>query len=260
MSRFYIREDRVTGKTAIQRGFDNTMDSSNLVTLIFVVAAVFVFFQLRNVLGKRTGHERPPFDPSRTQNRTMGETDEPADDGDNVITLPGRGERTDAYAEIDRYAKPETELNKGLRAIRDLQPDFAPKQFIDGAKLAYEMIVMAFADGDRRTLKNLLSKDVYEGFDAALSEREARGETVQTNFVGIESIRITGADVRDREAHVTVTVVSQLVSATRDKDGNIVDGDPEAVSEVEDVWTFARDTRSRDPNWRLYATEADAEA
>lgn len=236
------------------------MDSSNLVTLIFVVAAVFVFFQLRNVLGKRTGRERPPFNPRNTGNLPAGPGDEAAEESDNVITLPGRGERADAYGEIDRYAKPESDLNRGLRAIRDLQPDFAPKQFIEGARLAYEMIVMAFADGDRRTLKNLLSKDVYEGFEAALSEREARGETVQTNFVGIESIKITGAEVREREAHVTVTVVSQLVSATRDKDGNIVDGDPEAVGEVEDVWTFARDTRSRDPNWRLYATEAEADA
>ena len=236
------------------------MDSSNIVTLIFVVAAVFVFLQLRNVLGRRTGHERPPMDPSLRRNRPRGEEDADdaeASDTDNVITLPGRSDREDAYADIDRYASAETDLNKGLRAVRDAQPDFSPKQFIEGAKLAYEMIVMAFADGDRRTLKNLLSKDVYEGFDTALSEREARGETVQTNFVGIDSIRITAAEVRDREAHVTVSVVSQLVSATRDKDGKVIDGDPESVGEVEDVWTFARDTRSRDPNWRLYATEAD---
>ncbi len=236
------------------------MDSSNIVTMIFVVAAIFVFIQLRNVLGKRTGNERPPMDPLKRERDTVIPTDDRVDDGDNVITLPGRGDRPDIYGEIDRYAKPDTELNKGLRAVRDALPDFSPKQFIEGAKLAYEMIVMAFADGDRKTLKNLLSKDVYEGFDAALTERETRGETVQTNFVGIESIRITNAQVRDREAHLTLTVVSQLVSATRGKDGQIVDGDPESVGEVEDVWTFARDTRSRDPNWRLYATEAEADA
>ena len=119
------------------------------------------------------------------------------------------------------------------------------------------MIVMSFADGDRKTLKNLLSREVYEGFEGALNEREARGEAVQSNFVGIDSAEIASAEMRDREALITLRIVSQLISATRDKDGNVVDGDPEAVVEVKDIWTFARDTRSRDPNWRLVATESE---
>lgn len=231
------------------------MDTSNFVTLIFVVAAVFVFLQLRNVLGRRTGHERPPFDPysRRSEDAVNGE----ADDGDKVITLPGRGENPEPYADIDKLAKPGSGVNAGLRAIRDAAPDFDPNEFLAGAKMAYEMIVMAFADGDRKTLRNLLAKDVYEGFEQALNEREARGETVQTNFVGIDDIALSGAQLRDHEALVTVSVVSQLVSATRDDKGEIIEGDPDAVAEVQDIWTFKRDIRESDPNWKLEATEAE---
>ncbi|MEQ8402366.1 MAG: Tim44/TimA family putative adaptor protein [Roseitalea porphyridii] len=231
------------------------MDTSNLVTLIFVVAAVFVFLQLRNVLGRRTGHERPPVDPYARRGDEVVRDE--AGEADNVITLPGRGDNVEPYADIDKVAKPGTDVNKGLRAIRDAAPGFRPDEFLAGAKMAYEMIVMAFADGDRKTLRNLLSKEVYEGFEAALDEREARGETVQTNFVGIDTIEIVGAQMRGNEAHVTVSVVSQLVSATRDRDGEIIEGDPDAVAEVQDVWTFMRDVRSDSPDWKLEATEAD---
>lgn len=235
------------------------MEGSNLVTLIFVVAAVFVFLQLRSVLGKRTGNERRPVDPYSAKRESPADTgaDESAE-SDNVITLPGRGEaKADPYREIDRVAKPGTDLNAGLRAIKDRMPDFDPATFLSGAKMAYEMIVMSFADADRKTLKNLLSTDVYDGFAAALDDREAKGETVQSSFVGIDKSDIIAADMRDTDALVTIRVVSQLISATRDKDGNVVDGDPEAVVEVKDVWTFSRDTRSRDPNWRLVATESE---
>lgn len=233
------------------------MEGSNLVTLIFVVAAVFVFLQLRNVLGKRTGQEKPPFDPYSSRRESPAET-EASGESDNVITLPGRGEsRPEPYREIDRMATPGSELNTGLRAIKDRAPDFEPATFLSGAKTAYEMIVMSFAEGDRKTLKNLLSKEVYDGFAAALDERDAKGETVQSSFVGIDKADLVGAEMRDNDALVTVRVVSQLISATRDKDGNVINGDPEAVVEVKDIWTFARDTRSRDPNWRLVATESE---
>jgi predicted lipid-binding transport protein (Tim44 family) len=228
------------------------MESSNLVTLIFVVAAVFVFMQLRSVLGKRTGHERPPFDPNK------GRQEAPENDGDNVITLPNRKDNaSDPYKQIDEIAEPSSELNKNLRKIKDAAPVFEPKEFLKGAGMAYEMIVMSFADGDKKTLRNLLSKEVYDGFAAALDERAKAGETVQANFVGIETIKLTDAELRGHDAHLTVSVVSQMISATRDKDGEIVDGDADTVVEVKDIWTFARDTRQRDPNWKLVATEAE---
>ena len=188
------------------------MEGSNLVTLIFVVAAVFVFLQLRNVLGKRTGHERRPFDPYSSKREAPGEEDaEAAEESDNVITLPGRGEmRADPYRDIDRVAKPGTDLNTGMRAIKDRSADFEPASFLSGAKMAYEMIVMSFADADRKTLKNLLSNEVYDGFAAALDEREAKGETVQSSFIGIDNADIIAAEMRD----VPGPMVDELKSST----------------------------------------------
>lgn len=227
-------------------------------TIFFLVAAVVIFFQLRNVLGRRTGNERPPFDPY-TAGRTA--KDAPAKSSENVVSLPRKrasGEANDeAYASIDAFEKPGSDLNKGLRAIKDADQSFEPKTFVDGAKMAYEMIVMAYADGDRKTLKNLLSKDVFDGFVAAIADRESRSEKVESSFVGIDKINIVAAEMKGSEAHVTLRIVSELISATRNKAGEVIDGDPETVAEVKDVWTFARDTRSKDPNWKLVATEEE---
>jgi len=115
---------------------------------------------------------------------------------------------------------------------------------------------MAFAEGDKRQLKDLLGREVYEGFEAAINDREQRGETVETRFVSIDKAEIAGAEQRDATAQVTVRFVSKLISATRDREGKVIDGNPERVTEVTDLWTFARDVSSRDPNWKLVATEA----
>jgi len=115
---------------------------------------------------------------------------------------------------------------------------------------------MAFAQGDEETLKNLLGDDVFDGFSRAISEREERGEKHESNLVGIDKADIIEAEVKNRIAYVTVKFVSDLVSVTRDSDGEVVEGDPKKVREVTDIWTFARDTTSRNPNWKLVATEA----
>ncbi len=226
-------------------------------TIVFLIAAVVIFFQLRNVLGRRTGSERPPFDPYTAGRNRQQEPNK----SENVVSLPRKraaGEAPeDSYAAIDAFAKPGTDLNKGLRAIKDADQSFEPKGFVDGAKMAYEMIVMAYADGDRKTLKNLLSREVFDGFLAAINDREGRSEKIQSSFVGIDKADIVSAEMKGSEAHVTLRIVSELISATRDKAGAVIDGDPETVAEVKDVWTFARDTRSRDPNWKLVATEEE---
>ncbi|MGX5844627.1 Tim44/TimA family putative adaptor protein [Mesorhizobium sp. ArgA1] len=226
-------------------------------TIFFLIAAVVIFFQLRNVLGRRTGSERPPFDPYTASRSDKDATQKP----ENVVSLPRKrlpGETAaETYAAIDAFAKPDTDLNKGLRTIKDNDPSFDPKGFVDGAKMAYEMIVMAYADGDRKTLKNLLSREVFDGFVAAIGDREAKAEKIQSSFVGIDKADIVSAEMKGGEAHITLRIVSELISATRDKAGAVIDGDPETVAEVKDVWTFARDTRSRDPNWKLVATEEE---
>ena len=232
------------------------MGSFDFVTIFFLVAAVVIFLQLRSVLGRRTGSERPPFDPY-SKREASGEADS-ADRG-KVVTLPKRDadEDENPYAAIDAVVAPDKPLNGQLRALVKTDPSFDPKEFVNGARMAYEMIVVAFADGDRKTLKNLLSREVYEGFDAAISERESKGEVVRSSFVGIEKADIVGAEVKDSEANITVRIVSQLISATYDKAGALVDGDAETVAEVNDLCTFARDIRSRDPNWKLIATESE---
>lgn len=238
------------------RNFGSDMEFFDFGTIFFLVAALVIFYQLRNVLGRRTGHERPPFDPYSTRDR-----DDAADD-DNIVALPkrkksGRDDADDRYVEIDEYAKSGTPINDGLRAIKDADASFGPENFLEGAKMAYEMIVMAYADGDRRTLKNLLSREVYDGFVEAIKGREERDEKIQSSFVGISRADIVGAGMKDGEAHVTIRIVSELISATLDKADEIIEGDPETVAEVKDVWTFARDAGSRDPNWKLAATEAE---
>ncbi|QQM30525.1 Tim44 domain-containing protein [Martelella lutilitoris] len=233
------------------------MGTSDLITLFFLIAAVVIFFQLRNVLGRRTGNEKPRYEQSPVRSRT--DAAEAARQDGNVITLPGaeKDNKADRLAAVDKIAPTGTDANKGLKEIVEADPQFEPAAFMKGANAAYEMIVMAFADGDRRTLKGLLSKEVYEGFNAAISEREANGESVKASFVGIEKAEITEAEVDKTEARITLRIVSQMISATYGKDGEIVDGDAEQIAEIRDLWTFARDTRARDPNWKLIATASE---
>ncbi|HVZ54476.1 MAG TPA: Tim44/TimA family putative adaptor protein [Pseudolabrys sp.] len=239
-------------------------DVFDIYTIIFLALAVFIFLRLRSVLGQRTGRERPPYDPYSAR-----EPVRPA--AENVIALPNRAAETaaakpaesaetpEATAPAARWtdvAAPGSALAAGLDSIEAAEPGFDPKHFVTGARAAYEMIVTAFADGDRRALKNLLSREVYDGFDAAIGEREKRGDKMETRFVSIDSAEITGAEMRARNAHVTVRFHSKLITATRDKNGNVIDGSADKVTDVTDVWTFARDVSSRDPNWKLVATEA----
>jgi predicted lipid-binding transport protein (Tim44 family) len=230
----------------------------DIYTIIFLALAVFIFLRLRSVLGQRTGRERPPYDPYSPRDAVRGATN------DNVVTLPGRPAESAQKPPAETppaerwkgIAEAGSAVAVGLDAVAKEDKSFDAKHFITGARAAYEMIVLAYAEGDRRTLKNLLSRDVYEGFEAAIRERENKGETVESRFVAIEKSDITGAELRGRMAQITVRFVSQLVSVTRDKSGNVIEGNPEKVTDVTDVWTFARDLSSRDPNWKLVATEA----
>jgi predicted lipid-binding transport protein (Tim44 family) len=229
----------------------------DIYTIIFLALAVFIFLRLRSVLGQRTGRERPPYDPYSARDAVRS----PA--GEKVVTLPPR-----AADAASRPAAPPAERWKdiaesgsavavGLDAIVAADPNFDAQHFITGARAAYEMIVTAFASGDRRQLRSLLSREVFDGFDAAITEREGRNETAETRFVSIDGSTITAAELRSRTtAQITVRFVSKLISATRDRNGAVIDGNAEKVTDVTDVWTFARDISSRDPNWKVIATEA----
>jgi predicted lipid-binding transport protein (Tim44 family) len=234
-------------------------DVFDIYTIIFLALAVFIFLRLRSVLGQRTGRERPPYDPYSARDAVRGANK------DNVVALPGRtpaeaalkaAEPTEPAERWKGIAEAGSATASGLDAIAGEDKTFDAKHFVTGARAAYEMIVLAYAEGDRRALKNLLSREVYEGFEGSIRERESKGETVETRFVAIEKSDIAAAEMRGRMAQITVRFVSQLISVTRDKSGNTIEGSPEKVTDVTDVWTFARDLSSRDPNWKLVATEA----
>ncbi len=228
----------------------------DIYNLIFLVIAVAILLRLRSVLGRRTGNERPPFDPV-AQNREAPVTAP----GEPVQPPPIDQEEAERHAEnaarrIAKVAPEGTALNDGLMAIVGADPSFEPEDFLKGARVAYEMIVGAFAAGDRKALKPLLSREVYDSFAAVISERESRGERVESTFVGIERIEILDAGLKTTAAFVTVRVHCQFITVTRDRAGAVIDGDPGKIVEVVDIWTFSRDTMSRDPNWKLVATEA----
>ncbi|NIX75537.1 Tim44/TimA family putative adaptor protein [Microvirga terricola] len=234
-------------------------DSFDITTLIFIVLAIFVIWRLRSVLGQKTGGEQNPFDslPRRDAFRPGNVSAEQ----DNVVPLPGMNGGP-AAAEVpaaERWkgiAEPGTAMARNLDEIARLEPSFDANVFLEGAKAAYEMIVTAFAQGDRRTLKDLLSKDVYDGFERAITERERRGEKVETTFVSIDKAEIAGTEMSGKTAQIVVRFLSKLITATRDASGAVVDGSPDTVADVTDVWTFARSLGSRDPNWQLVATES----
>ena len=234
---------------------NNFMD---IITIIFLGVAVVVFLRLRNVLGRRTGNERPPFDPFQRRETPA------AKPNDKVIDLPSRRaparQTTTPDVGIDErittVAAAGTDLHEALKAVATADRSFDPEGFLSGAKAAYEMIVTAFAEGDRKTLKQLLSREVYDGFVGAISEREARSETIEFKFVGIDKAEISAADVKASIVQITVRFHSKLVSATHYKDGHVIDGDPVRVGDVTDIWTFEREANARDPNWKLVATES----
>ena len=240
---------------------------NNLMTLIFLVAAVLVFLKLRSVLGRRTGDEPARFERFRSE-RAAAEAQAAAKADDKVVNLPRRDrdltaspavavETDDARAQrMTQFAGGNSLLARGLIDIASADRKFEPAEFLRGAKAAYETIVTGFAEGNRGLLKDLLATDVYQGFSDAIEQRTARKETLEQSFVGIKTAEISEAEMRGRSAHVTVSFVSELISATRNMAQEVVSGDPKRIKEVTDIWTFARDADAAGPNWHLVATRA----
>ncbi len=236
-------------------------DSFDVTTIIFALLAVFVVWKLRSILGTRSGTEKPPNNPFL--NHAPGGPGAPRRDDAKIITLPGAPKSAAAPREAapanqaerwKPFAEPGSKAWSGLDAIAAADPSFAILPFVDGAKAAYEMIVGAFAAGNRQVLENLLAKDVYDSFSLAISDREKRGEKVETTFVSIDKAVIEGAELIGRAAQITLRYTAQIITATRAQDGAVIEGSPDKVIEINDIWTFTRDVGSRDPNWRLTAT------
>ncbi len=213
------------------------MDGDLLITLIFAAIAVFVIFKLRSVLGTRTGLEKKhdPFAPAETR--------------DNVVQLPER------RAEPAPSAEPRTPLESGLTSIRRADSSFDPDRFLEGAKAAFEIIVTEYAAGNTEKLEPLLAENVLESFAGAIKQRQEAGHVLDTQIVAIRSAVLKHAELRGREARLTVEIVSQQINAVKDKStGVVIEGDAKAEETVTDVWTFGRETRSSDPTWLLVET------
>lgn len=218
--------------------------------IFFAMVAGFIFLRLRSVLGRRTGHER-----RRPDGFGLGPRPERAED--NVVALPDRGARPGAKAGGDaKLWAEDSPVGAGLTQIKIADHRFEPETFLEGAKQAYEMIVAAFAKGDRETLRMLLADEVYDNFVAAIAERERQGHSLETTITAIKRADITEARMDGKTAEVTVKFVSDMVSVTKDAQGELVGG-PGREREVTDIWTFARDTTSKDPNWALVATRSE---
>lgn len=213
--------------------------------LFFAMVAAFIAFRLRSVLGRKTGNERPRVDAISRRTATSS--------ADNVVPMP---ERQAPVAQADDG--PFDAVKAGVAAIKRVDPSFDPDHFLQGARAAFAMIVEAYAKGDQAALRPLLANEVLAQFSGAIDAREKAGHTLTTELVATRSAEIDSAMVQAGRARVTVRFTSEQINVTRDGAGDVVEGDPRQIDTVIDLWTFERDTRSRDPNWQLVETGASS--
>lgn len=241
----------------------------DLITLIALVIAVAAIVKLKRVLGQRNDEDDRRLERLKARERETGTRSTSAD----VIAMPRREPNTlpatattsetsvvTAEARIRAFPASDASVTDGLLAIAKVDTDFDPEQFVVGAQRAYEMIVTAFAEGNRKLLKEYLSGAVYDGFVSAIADREQRGEILDQQFVGTKKAEILEAELKEGIAFVTVRFVSELIMATRNRAGEVVSGDPQKIKDVTDIWTFNRDVstaRSRgNLNWKLEGTQS----
>lgn len=213
--------------------------------LFFAMVAAFIALRLRSVLGRRTGHERRRsggFGPAR-----------PNGAADNVVTLPERS-TSQIEAEASFSGLSDAGVKSGLTQVRLADRRFDLQQFLSGARAAFEMIIEAYAAGHKGTLRPLLADDVYARFERAIEQREAAGQSFETQLTAVPAAEVVGAEMRDRMARIEVRFKSEQINLLRDAEGKILEGDPRTAEEVVDIWTFERDTASDDPNWTLVET------
>ena len=217
--------------------------------LVLAAIALMVIWRLRSVLGQRTGHERPPVDPYAPPRKTNGTKSAEAGNG-KILEFPSSKEdstkKTDVSAEPKApiwsgFAEAASPLAAGFEKLVQADPAFLPKTFIEGAKLAYEMIVEAFAKGDKPALKNLLSREVFDGFSKAIDSRSQASEKLDFQFVGFDKVEFATVALIEKRASIVVRFAAQMISATFDKAGALIDGNPKEVRDITDIWTFERD-------------------
>jgi len=232
--------------------------------ILFAMIAAFLILRLRSVLGRHKEDGLPGQDPFAPDNPPgTGPDQRSQTPDDNIIQLPGQGDtsadpfgKPEDVTEEEADPIPETPLDAELNKIQSVSPDFDRQEFLVGARTAFEMIVQAFAEGDTELLDSLLSDEVYNNFLQAIRAREANNHTLENTLVRIVSADMIEAYMETSQAFITVKIVSEQVNITRDEAGEMVDGDVEQIAEITDIWTFCKDTKSRDPNWELVATRS----
>ena len=222
--------------------------------ILFAVIAAFLVLRLRGVLGRRDGHEGGYHDPFSDR-----KTPSQADDN-KVVHLPDLQDapprKPAAAPDSVPLAAPASPVEAGIAQIRALDPGFTGDGFLSGARIALDLVLGAYAAGDTDALSALLGPETYANFAQAIEDRERDGHIMTDTLVSIKSAEIVEAYLEGTVANVTVKFISEQIHVLEDADGNLIEGDPEAIAEVTDFWTFARNTKSRDPNWSLVATRS----
>ncbi|MBW6505447.1 MAG: Tim44/TimA family putative adaptor protein [Rhodobacteraceae bacterium] len=219
---------------------------SNAVIQLIVLAgiAIFLILRLKNVLGTREGFEKPDLPEIEPATRS-------ARRGFEVIEGGQDRDITDHVPEGSPAAL-------ALLAMKRAEPSFGVTDFLQGARGAYEMILMAFERSDIAAVRPFLAPEVYAAFDAVVQARAQQGLTVQAEFIGVRELVLEAAeyDPKSHEAEISVRFLGELISSARDAAGQVVEGDPKTPRKQRDTWTFARKMGAKDPNWQLVATSA----
>jgi len=229
-------------------------DSFQLLDILFLaLVAGFLVFRLKSVLGKRDGYEQTPDELARRK---------PEQRNDNVVDL-NRARQPDQDGDDEPVFEPamavsvdSPEIMDGLKSIQAADPSFEPQGFLGGAQNAFEMIVVAFAEQRLDDIKPYLGDEVYTNFKAGVQELQAAGEIAETQVIGVRSTKITEAMMRGDDAVVSVEFVTEQVNIIRNAEGEIVDGDPNQIETLTDIWTFSRNVKSDDVNWKLMVTRS----
>jgi predicted lipid-binding transport protein (Tim44 family) len=210
--------------------------------IIFAMLAGYLVFQLRRALGRRSDNQEPKSKPSPEQRPKHGETD-------NVVTIkPNKNKKEN-----------QEETLGGLTELREKDPSFSDTDFIKGSKEAFSWIVEAFSKGEISKLEPLLSGPLFNGFKQAIEQREANQLSLETNVVSIKSAQIHNVTVKNDQVSITVEYVTDQIKSTRNSKDEIVDGDPDTIETVTDLWTFNRNIKSQNPNWTLVKTETPSD-
>lgn len=230
------------------------MDGLQYIDIILLaMVAGFIALRLRSVLGKRTGDEE-----TRAEKRHTAPMEQPA----GAQTEEGRAAARADWGKEESGTwrvgiDAESPLGKTLSRIKVADRNFDPESFLEGAQSAYSMIVEAYASGDRETLQGLLAPEIYRDFESAIEEREQKNQTMETKVVDIEEVKIEDASLEDKTAEITLRFTAHIMSVTRDEEERIIAGNTSDAEKCVDIWTFARNTASRDPNWQLIATSRE---